>query len=99
MLTDWKHTWLAVAEIVDALRVFPRLLLASSFAFLAWYSWFALNLVVGMVERMSVAQSADTVSAIVQNIAAGIIGITIPMIGNTFAKIADVYLNTGRKWG
>lgn len=92
-----KARWLEIAEVLDALRVFPRLLLLSSFAFLAWYSVFAINTVIALVDRMSV-HSGDTVSIVVQNIATGVIGITVPMIGTMFAKIADVYMNTGKQW-
>jgi hypothetical protein len=35
---------------------------------------------------------------IAQNAVAGVLGLTIPMIGNMFAKIADMYMSTGRKW-
>ena len=93
-----KDRCLAFAEVIDALRVFPRLLLVGAFAFLCWYSVHALATVVGLVERMAETQDGDVVAMIVQNIAAGVVGITIPMIGNVFAKIADVYMNTGRRW-
>ena len=93
-----KGRWLEVAEVIDALRVFPRLLLFSSFVFLAWYSVFAINTVIALVDRMSVHSGGDTVSVVVQNIATGVIGITVPMIGSMFAKIADVYMTTGKRW-
>ena len=93
-----KARWLEIAEVLDALRVFPRLLLLSSFAFLAWYSVFAINTVTELVDRMSTHSGGDTVSVVVQNIATGVIGITVPMIGTMFAKIADVYMNTGKQW-
>ena len=90
---------LRIAEALDALRVFPRLLLVSAFAFLCWYAVFALGTVVALVDRMaSVPTAGDTLSGLAQNVAAGIVGATVPMIGNMFAKICDVYLQTGRKW-
>lgn len=89
---------LQVAEALDALRVFPRLLLFSAFCFMCWYAVFALNTVIALVDRMMVDQSTDTIAAIVQGIAAGVVGATVPMIGNMFAKICDVYMQTGRKW-
>lgn len=89
---------LQIAEALDALRVFPRLLLVSAFAFLCWYAVFALNTVIALVDRVSAIQAGDTLSALAQNVAAGIVGATVPMIGNMFAKICDVYLQTGRKW-
>lgn len=93
-----KSDWLAIAEVLDALRVFPRLLLIASFVFLAWYSVFAITTVIDLVERMAATQSGDTVAAVAQNIAAGVIGLTVPMIGSMFGKICDVYMNTGKKW-
>ena len=93
-----KARWLEIAEVLDALRVFPRLLLLSSFVFLSWYSVFAINTVIALVDRMSAHSAGDTVSVVVQNIATGVIGITVPMIGTMFAKIADVYMNTGKQW-
>lgn len=90
---------LQIAEALDALRVFPRLLLVSAFAFLCWYAVFALDTVVALVDRMaSVPTAGDTLSGLAQNVAAGIVGATVPMIGNMFAKICDVYMTTGRRW-
>lgn len=89
---------LQIAESLDALRVFPRLLLFSAFCFMSWYAVFALNTVIALVDRMMIDQSTDTIAAIVQGIAAGVVGATVPMIGNMFAKICDVYMQTGRRW-
>lgn len=93
-----KSWWLDIAEILDALRVFPRLLLLAAFAFTCWYSWVALSTVIGLVEHMPAKADATTAEMIAQNIVAGVIGLTVPMIGNMFAKISDIYLQTGRKW-
>lgn len=93
-----KGRWLEIAEVLDALRVFPRLLLLSSFVFLSWYAVFAITTVVDLVERMSSVHSVDTVAVIAQNAAAAVIGITVPMIGSMFAKICDVYMTTGKQW-
>ena len=90
---------LQIAEALDALRVFPRLLLVSAFGFLCWYSVFALHTVIELVDRMAaIPSSGDTLAALAQNVAAGIVGATVPMIGTMFAKICDVYMQTGRKW-
>ena len=87
-----KATWLDVAEVLDALRVFPRLILFSAFCFTSWYAWFALSLAVNVVAG---ASDASVATAIV----GGVIGVTVPFVGSMFAKVVDVYLNTGRDWG
>lgn len=93
-----KSWWLDLAEILDALRVFPRLLLFSAFWFTCWYAYYAITTVVQMVKNVPVLADASTPEMIVQNAVAGVLGLTIPMIGNMFAKIADIYMSTGRKW-
>jgi len=93
-----KAWWLDLAEIIDSLRVFPRLLLASAFGFVAWYAYYALNTVVGIVQGLPAMADATTPELIAQNIVAGVVGITVPLVGNIFAKVADIYMQTGRKW-
>jgi len=86
-----KDGWLDLAEVLDALRIFPRLILFSAFCFTAWYAWYALSLAV------SVIQSAADPS-LASGIVGGAIGITVPFVGSMFAKVADIYMNTGREW-
>ena len=57
MLT--KQQWLDRAEVIDAYRVFPRLLLLSAFLFLCWYSWFALTTIICLADRMSTSSGCD----------------------------------------
>lgn len=90
-----KQAWLDRAEIIDSVRLFPRLLLLSAFVFLCWYSWYALQTIICLAGQMSeLSQGAQ----IVQAVASGVIAVTVPMIGSMFSKVADLYLNTGRKW-
>ena len=93
MLT--KQQWLDRAEVIDAYRVFPRLLLLSAFLFLCWYSWYALQTIICLADRMSGLTQGGQ---IVQAVASGVIAVTVPMIGSMFGKVADLYLNTGRRW-
>lgn len=93
-----KAHWIDLAETVDAMRVFPRLLLFSSFAFMCWYSWFALSAALHLIETISGNKAGGDFAAAAQGIAGGVIGVTVPMIGNMFSKIVDVYMNTGRQW-
>jgi hypothetical protein len=86
-----KPFWLDVAEVLDALRVFPRLILFSAFCFTAWYAWYALSLAVSVIDA-----AADP--SLASGIVGGAIGITVPFVGSMFAKVADIYMNTGREW-
>ena len=90
-----KQRWLDIAEIVDAYRVFPRLLLLGAGWFLVAYSFRALDAV---IELAGTLNGATDTAAIIQAVVGGVLGVTIPMVGQVFAKICDVYLNTGRKW-
>jgi len=93
-----KSHWLDVAETLDALRVFPRIMLVASSIFTCWYAYYALNLAIGLVRGAPATNEPAMTAAIAQNAVAGVVGLTVPMIGQVFAKIVDVYLNTGRKW-
>ena len=92
-----KESWLAFAEIVDSLRIFPRLLLLSDFLFTCWYCWYAIDSVIALV-KINVTYDNTTVS-LVNGIAAVFISGTIPFITFRFGKVADIYLQTGRAWG
>lgn len=89
-----KERWLQFAEIIDAVRIFPRLLLLSDFIFTCWYCWYALDVVVKLV-TISEIRDASVINAIT----GGVIAATVPFITHRFSKVADIYLNTGRKWG
>ena len=89
-----KEYLLSVAEVVDAFRVFPRLLLLSDFIFTCWYCWFAIKSVILLVTLNSIENAG-----IINGVAAVIISGTIPFITHRFGKIADIYIQTGRKWG
>lgn len=88
-----KTRWLAIAEAVDALRIFPRLLLLSDFVFTCWYCWYSLDVVVTLVTINSI-HDAGLIGAV----SAVMVSATVPFITHRFSKIADIYLNTGRSW-
>lgn len=92
-----KEEWLHFAEIVDALRIFPRLLLLVDFLFTCWYCWYAIDSVITLIKINAVHDSA-TVN-LVNGVAAVFISGTIPFITYRFGKVADIYLKTGRVWG
>lgn len=90
-----KQSWLDRAEVIDAVRLFPRILLGLAFLYVFWYAWFALTTIVALSREMA---GLNWAAQIVQAVASGVIAYTVPMITQVFGKICDVYMNTGRKW-
>ena len=93
-----KSNWLEWAEVIDALRSFPRLRLRAVFGSVRWYARRELPTVPGLDDRHASPGAPHRPGRIAQNIVGGVIGITIPFVGQMFTKIADVYMNSGRKW-
>lgn len=79
-----KDKWLASAEIIDALRIIPRLMLLGFMIFYIWYiiyvsRWYF------KIEDTEFASTA-------------FISSTITAIGAMFTWIGNTYIKTGRKW-
>lgn len=81
-----KKTWLSIAEIIDGLRIMPRVILASALGFAAWYIY-ALT-----VWYMALPAAERTLEV------SGLAGLTIPAVFGLAGKIVDWYLKTGRTW-
>ncbi len=79
-----KDKWLASAEIIDALRIVPRLLLLG---FLIFYIWYIM-----LVSRWYFSlEGAEFTST-------AFISTTITALGAMFTWIGNTYIHTGRDW-
>jgi len=77
--------WLNIAEILDAFRVIPRIMLASFFGFYIWYIVHTTHWYFSLVE------TGVTDTAFVTG--------TITALGGMFTFFLNAYLQSGRKWG
>ena len=82
---------LKVAEIMDAYRVIPRLLLLLVYAFVLWYTW---NVTESFFKALF--DSAVTEWKLAAISAFG--GLTIPAVAALASGLTKAYLNSGRKW-
>lgn len=82
-----KNNWLELAEILDAMRVIPRLVLLVTLIFVGWY--------IVKTSLWYMALSAENR----QYTDAGLLSITIPALFGLAGKVFDWYLKTGKKWG
>ena len=81
-----KEKWLQWAEIIDAFRIIPRLMLLGFFIFYVWYiilvtNWFF------SIDDQTIASTTFVTSTI------SAIGVMFTWFGG------NVYMQTGRKWG
>lgn len=82
---------LKVAEIMDAYRLIPRLILCAVYAFVLWYT--------ANVTTMFFKALFDP--TVTEWKLAGITafgGLTIPALGALATGITKAYMNSGRKW-
>ena len=82
-----KEKWLFGAELIDAYRVMPRVVLASALGFAAWY------IIEITMWYMALPLAERTVEV------SGFAGLTIPAVFGLAGKMVDWYLKTGRSWG
>lgn len=86
-----KEKWIDIAEIIDTLRIIPRIILLSACLFALYYVWitttwyFALLAVPGITEWHLAASTAFA-------------GVTIPAVLAIVNKVWDSYLKGGRDW-
>ena len=81
-----KEKWLETAEIIDALRIIPRLMLLGFFIFYIWY-------IIWVTKWYFALPEPETASTI-------FVSSTITAIGAMFTWFGgNVYMSTGRKWG
>ena len=83
-----KQSWLDLAEIINAFRIIPRILVLVFYAFAGWYiqtvtaEYFVLITLQDITEWKLAAF-------------AGFAGITIPAVVGFAAKLTDNYFRTG----
>ena len=82
---------LKVAEIMDAYRLIPRLILCAVYAFVLWYTW-------RVTEQFFMALFDDGVTEWKLAGISAFGGLTIPALGALATGITKAYLNSGRKW-
>ena len=81
-----KQLWLDVAEVIDSLRVFPRLIVLG-------YGWWAIKTTTWVIKWYEALPSDDrtvTVTAMVSVILPGIYGLS--------AIVYQIYSSGGRNW-
>jgi hypothetical protein len=83
--------WLKRAEIVDALRIGPRLLLLLAYIFVAVYVFMVSS---QFYELIQLTDITDWKLSAFSAFAA----ITIPAVVGLATSLTKVYLNSGRKW-
>ena len=81
-----KIKWLNVAEVFDAYRVIPRVILIAVLAFAGFYIY---DISIWYMGLPAVERTAE-VSAFA--------GVTIPALFGLAGKMIDWYLKTGRSW-
>jgi hypothetical protein len=82
---------LKVAEVMDAYRLIPRLIICAVYAFMLWYTWNVTEMFFKALFDVSVTEWK----------LAGITafgGLTIPALGALAAGITKAYMTSGRKW-
>jgi len=81
-----KIKWLALAEVIDGLRIIPRAILFSVLGFASWYIY---ALTIWYMALPAVERTIEV---------SGLAGITIPAVFGLAGKVTDWYLKTGRNW-
>ncbi len=84
MSAAWKAWWLDLAEVVDALRIVPRIMLVGFFVFWVWYIVYVTH----WYTTLESPTGWDT----------GFLTGTITAIGTMFTWFGNTYVNSGRKW-
>lgn len=78
-----KQWWLDFSEVVCALQIFPRLLLLLAFASASLYAWYAPQLAIEVVSRVSDPGLAE-------GILSGVIAATVPFVGQIFTQVVKL---------
>ena len=79
-----KQTWLDIAEIIDALRIFPRIILMALYTFYVWYILWTTRWYFSLEE----AGVWDT----------SFVTGTITALGAMVTFFTNKYVETGRNW-
>lgn len=83
---DKKQKWLDVAEVFDAFRIMPRMVLVTSLGFAAWY---IITITLWYMHLPVIERTAEV---------SGFAGLTIPAVFGLAGTITNWYLKTGRNW-
>ena len=82
---------LKVAEIMDAYRLIPRLILCAVYAFMLWYT---ANVTSSFFKALFDPAVTEWKLAAISAFG----GLTIPAIGALATGVTKAYLSSGRKW-
>ncbi len=83
--------WLRIAEVMDAFRLIPRLLLLATYSFVLWYTVDFTQFYFKLIELPEISDwklAAYTAFG----------GLTIPAIAGLAKGMTTSYLQTGRDW-
>ena len=83
--------WLRGAEVLDALRIIPRVILIAVYAFTLWYTWDFTEFFYGLINQPQVSEMK-----LAAYTAFG--SLTIGAICALAAGITKSYMDSGRKW-
>lgn len=81
-----KKPWLSVAEVIDAWRIFPRLIVG---AYGGWTAWF-INRMWNFYETLPPEQRTAQMTAVIGSVSGGVFGLA--------AYVARIYMPGGRDW-
>lgn len=81
-----KEKWLTTAEVLDAFRIIPRLVLLAVLGFAGWY---IVEVTMWYMNLPHIERTAQV---------SGFAGVTIPAVFGLAGKMIDWYLKTGRSW-
>lgn len=79
--------WMGIAEIIDALRIFPRTMLLG---YLAWVVYFVDRILQFYFDLPSADKQSTQISLFA--------GAVITIVTGLGAKVFDIYQNSGRDW-
>jgi hypothetical protein len=79
-----KQRWIDLAEVIDALRVFPKIILILVLGFCSWYIFYITGYYFGLEKH-----TAEITA---------FISVTVPSITGIATLMINKYFDTGRKW-
>lgn len=86
-----KQTFLDVAEVLDAFRTIPRIMLIAVFTFVLWYTYEFTAFYFDLIEQEGVTDWKLTAYS-------GFGALTIPALVGFAGGITKAYMDSGKKW-